>query len=261
MEFNKICKYRVGQLAYFLDKMKNTMDGDASLLVSNPLTRTSRPCDRARAPRRAREGPTRAVCTSVFFPSRGLRAPPRSSVRRRRRPLTLSWGCRPLQRLAVPAAYRPVRLRAFPPRACPCGTAPRGFPRPGPPPQREPKRVPLVKFDSPSEFSEVRCLPGLRRFPAGFRSAEQGRLSWGSASLRRSTSGAPFFPTGKSRSQGDGRCHPPAGSALGVSHPLGGFGRGAVRRTRLPEPAAFVTATPRSLAGLFHPASARGIRP
>jgi hypothetical protein len=32
LEFNKICKFRVGQLAYFLDKMKNTMDGDASLL-------------------------------------------------------------------------------------------------------------------------------------------------------------------------------------------------------------------------------------
>jgi hypothetical protein len=32
MEFNKICKFRVGQLAYFLDKMKHTMDGDASLL-------------------------------------------------------------------------------------------------------------------------------------------------------------------------------------------------------------------------------------
>src|SRR5882672_7512188 len=32
MEFNKICKFRVGQLPYFLEKMKNTMDGDASLL-------------------------------------------------------------------------------------------------------------------------------------------------------------------------------------------------------------------------------------
>jgi len=32
LEFNKICKFRVGQMAYFLDKMKNTMDGDASLL-------------------------------------------------------------------------------------------------------------------------------------------------------------------------------------------------------------------------------------
>jgi hypothetical protein len=32
MEFNKICKYRVGQLTYFLDRMKNTMEGDASLL-------------------------------------------------------------------------------------------------------------------------------------------------------------------------------------------------------------------------------------
>ncbi len=32
MEFNKICKYRVGQMAYFLEKMKTTMDGDASLL-------------------------------------------------------------------------------------------------------------------------------------------------------------------------------------------------------------------------------------
>ena len=32
IEFNKICKYRVSQMAYFLDKMKNTMDGDKSLL-------------------------------------------------------------------------------------------------------------------------------------------------------------------------------------------------------------------------------------
>jgi hypothetical protein len=32
MEFNKICKYRVSQMAYFLDKMKATMDGEASLL-------------------------------------------------------------------------------------------------------------------------------------------------------------------------------------------------------------------------------------
>jgi hypothetical protein len=32
LEFNKICKFRVSQLAYFLEKMKNTMDGDASLL-------------------------------------------------------------------------------------------------------------------------------------------------------------------------------------------------------------------------------------
>jgi len=32
LEFNKICKYRVSQLAYFLDKMKTTMDGDQSLL-------------------------------------------------------------------------------------------------------------------------------------------------------------------------------------------------------------------------------------
>jgi len=32
LEFNKICKYRTSQLAYFLEKMKNTMDGDASLL-------------------------------------------------------------------------------------------------------------------------------------------------------------------------------------------------------------------------------------
>jgi hypothetical protein len=32
MEFNKICKFRVSQMAYFLDKMQTTMDGDASLL-------------------------------------------------------------------------------------------------------------------------------------------------------------------------------------------------------------------------------------
>ena len=32
MEFNKICKYRVGQVAYLLDKLKSTMDGDGSLL-------------------------------------------------------------------------------------------------------------------------------------------------------------------------------------------------------------------------------------
>jgi hypothetical protein len=32
LEFNKICKYRTSQLAYFLDRMQSTMDGDASLL-------------------------------------------------------------------------------------------------------------------------------------------------------------------------------------------------------------------------------------
>lgn len=32
LEFNKINKFRVGQLAYFLEKMKNTMEGEASLL-------------------------------------------------------------------------------------------------------------------------------------------------------------------------------------------------------------------------------------
>jgi hypothetical protein len=32
MEFNKINQFRVGQMAYFLDKMKNTMDGDQNLL-------------------------------------------------------------------------------------------------------------------------------------------------------------------------------------------------------------------------------------
>jgi Protein of unknown function (DUF1552) len=32
MEFNKICKFRVGQLPYFLERMKTTMEGDASLL-------------------------------------------------------------------------------------------------------------------------------------------------------------------------------------------------------------------------------------
>jgi hypothetical protein len=32
MEFNKICKWRVSQLAYFLERMKTTMDGEASLL-------------------------------------------------------------------------------------------------------------------------------------------------------------------------------------------------------------------------------------
>jgi len=32
VEFNKINKYRVGQMAYFLEKMKTTMDGDKSLL-------------------------------------------------------------------------------------------------------------------------------------------------------------------------------------------------------------------------------------
>jgi hypothetical protein len=32
LEFNKICKYRTSQLAYFLDRMKHTLDGDVSLL-------------------------------------------------------------------------------------------------------------------------------------------------------------------------------------------------------------------------------------
>jgi uncharacterized protein DUF1552 len=32
MEFNKICKYRVGQVAYLLDKLKTTTEGDKTLL-------------------------------------------------------------------------------------------------------------------------------------------------------------------------------------------------------------------------------------
>jgi hypothetical protein len=32
LEFNDICKFRVGMLPYFLDKMKSTMEGDVSLL-------------------------------------------------------------------------------------------------------------------------------------------------------------------------------------------------------------------------------------
>ncbi len=32
MEFNKICQYRTGQLAYFLERLQETADGDASLL-------------------------------------------------------------------------------------------------------------------------------------------------------------------------------------------------------------------------------------
>ena len=37
VEFNKINKYRVGQMAYFLEKMKTTMDGDKSLLDSSMI--------------------------------------------------------------------------------------------------------------------------------------------------------------------------------------------------------------------------------
>lgn len=32
MEFNKICQYRVSMLAHFMDRLKNTMDGESSLL-------------------------------------------------------------------------------------------------------------------------------------------------------------------------------------------------------------------------------------
>lgn len=32
MEFNKICQYRTGQMAYLLDRLSNTMDGESSLL-------------------------------------------------------------------------------------------------------------------------------------------------------------------------------------------------------------------------------------
>jgi hypothetical protein len=54
LEFNKICKYRVAQLAYFLEKMKTTMDGDTSLLektmivwgspMADPNTHNHRRC-------------------------------------------------------------------------------------------------------------------------------------------------------------------------------------------------------------------------
>jgi len=37
LEFNKICQYRVGQLAYFLERLEQTMDGDSSLLDQSLL--------------------------------------------------------------------------------------------------------------------------------------------------------------------------------------------------------------------------------
>ena len=37
MDFNKICKYRMDQTAYFLDKLENTLDGDANLLQQSMI--------------------------------------------------------------------------------------------------------------------------------------------------------------------------------------------------------------------------------
>ncbi|MFN8057756.1 MAG: DUF1552 domain-containing protein [Vicinamibacterales bacterium] len=37
LEFNRICKFRVGQLPYFLEKLRTTMDGDASLLQKTAI--------------------------------------------------------------------------------------------------------------------------------------------------------------------------------------------------------------------------------
>jgi hypothetical protein len=36
-EFNKICRYRIEQTAYFLEKLENTMDGDANLLQQSMI--------------------------------------------------------------------------------------------------------------------------------------------------------------------------------------------------------------------------------
>ncbi len=37
LEFNKICTFRLGQMTYFLEKLHNTMDGDASLLEKTAI--------------------------------------------------------------------------------------------------------------------------------------------------------------------------------------------------------------------------------
>lgn len=37
MEFNKICQYRMSQLAYFLERLENTFDGDANLLDQSAI--------------------------------------------------------------------------------------------------------------------------------------------------------------------------------------------------------------------------------
>lgn len=50
-------------------------------------------------------------------------------------------------------------------------------------------------------------------------------------------------------------------SALGLSQPLGGFGRDGARGPELPRTHAYVVATPRNVAALFHAAGALGIRP
>jgi hypothetical protein len=50
-------------------------------------------------------------------------------------------------------------------------------------------------------------------------------------------------------------------SALGLSQPLGGFGRDDAREPELPRTHAYAVATPRNVAALFHAAGAHGIRP
>jgi hypothetical protein len=50
-------------------------------------------------------------------------------------------------------------------------------------------------------------------------------------------------------------------SALGLSQPLGGFGRDSVREPELPRTHASAAATPRNDAALFHAAGVLGIRP
>jgi hypothetical protein len=92
----------------------------------------------------------------------------------------------------------------------------RGFPRRTRLLGRKLEKVPLLEFDSPSEF--YRGAPPDRLSPFFRRLAPvvRVRLSWGSSSLRRLRSGCPVLPLSAEPTAGDEGCQPLAGSALGL---------------------------------------------
>jgi len=161
----------------------------------------------------------------VSFPSRDFAAPPPVIARRRRLAISLSWGCRPLQRIQ-PRRVAPYGLGRPPHALAVAGPGFRVF--------RDEVLCPSESLSSASRevrppFRVLRGAPpaGFRRLARELAPTVRVRLSWGSSPLRRLRSRCHPLPRPARPIAGDESCHALAGAAHGLSQPHGGSGHDA----------------------------------
>lgn len=197
----------------------------------------------------------RASCLS---PPETSRAPPPVIVQRRRRSTSLSWGCRPLQRIQ-PRRVAPYRL-GRPPHAL--AVAGLGFGVFRDEVLRSSESLSSASREVRLPFRVLRGAPpaGFRRWPRELALTVRVRLSWGSSPLRRMRSRCHPLPRPARPAAGDEGCHALVGAAHGLSQPPGGSGHDAPLEHKLPHTRSR-RRLPRNSTALFHAASALGVFP